>query len=105
MLSDMRGQIETPGMDSRCNLIKRTGEDLYLGERSSGAQQNSKMLYNENSFGECYAIDGPVLPGVDAFEMEIEVYARWGPPEGRINVVGLPDTAVKESTDRSGVHR
>ena len=42
--------------------------------------------------------------GVDALEIEIEVHAGWG-PEGRISVVGLPDTAVKESTDRSGVHR
>jgi magnesium chelatase family protein len=37
--------------------------------------------------------------GVDAFEIEIEVHAGWG-PEGRISVVGLPDTAVKESRDR-----
>jgi magnesium chelatase family protein len=37
--------------------------------------------------------------GVDAFEVEIEVHAGWG-PEGRISVVGLPDTAVKESRDR-----
>lgn len=37
--------------------------------------------------------------GVDAFEVEIEVDAGWG-PEGRISVVGLPDTAVKESRDR-----
>jgi magnesium chelatase family protein len=36
---------------------------------------------------------------VDAFEIEIEVHAGWG-PEGRISVVGLPDTAVKESRDR-----
>jgi magnesium chelatase family protein len=37
--------------------------------------------------------------GVDAFEVEIEVRAGCG-PEGRISVVGLPDTAVKESRDR-----
>jgi magnesium chelatase family protein len=37
--------------------------------------------------------------GVDAFEVEIEVHAGWG-AEGRIAVVGLPDTAVKESKDR-----
>jgi hypothetical protein len=30
--------------------------------------------------------------GVDAFEVEIEVHAGWG-AEGRIAVVGLPDTA------------
>jgi len=29
--------------------------------------------------------------GVDAFEIEIEAHAGWG-PEGRISVVGLPDT-------------
>jgi hypothetical protein len=34
--------------------------------------------------------------------MEIEVYARWGPPEERISVVGLPDTAVKGSTGSIG---
>jgi magnesium chelatase family protein len=38
--------------------------------------------------------------GVDAFEIEIEVHAGWG-PEGRVAVVGLPDTAVKESRDRA----
>jgi magnesium chelatase family protein len=37
--------------------------------------------------------------GVDALEVEIEVHAGWG-PEARIAVVGLPDTAVKESKDR-----
>ena len=37
--------------------------------------------------------------GLDAFEVEIEVHAGWG-PEGGISVVGLPDTAVKESRDR-----
>jgi magnesium chelatase family protein len=37
--------------------------------------------------------------GADAFEVEIEVHAGWG-AEGRISVVGLPDTAVKESKDR-----
>jgi magnesium chelatase family protein len=37
--------------------------------------------------------------GVDAFEIEIEVHAGWG-PEGRVTVVGLPDIAVKESRDR-----
>src|SRR5882762_914816 len=38
--------------------------------------------------------------GVDAFEVEIEVHAGWG-PDGKIAVVGLPDTAVKESRDRA----
>jgi hypothetical protein len=37
--------------------------------------------------------------GVDALGVEIEVHAGWG-TEGRIAVVGLPDTAVKESKDR-----
>ncbi len=37
--------------------------------------------------------------GVDASGVEIEVDAGWG-PEGRIAVVGLPDTAAKESRDR-----
>ncbi len=36
--------------------------------------------------------------GVDAYEVEIEVNAAGGPPS--IVVVGLPDTAVKESRDR-----
>jgi magnesium chelatase family protein len=37
--------------------------------------------------------------GVDAFEMEIEVHAGWGNTD-KIAIVGLPDTAVKESKDR-----
>jgi magnesium chelatase family protein len=36
--------------------------------------------------------------GVDAYEVEIEVNAAGGPP--CVVVVGLPDTAVKESRDR-----
>lgn len=36
--------------------------------------------------------------GVDAYEVEIEVNAAGGPP--CVVVVGLPDTAVKESKDR-----
>ena len=36
--------------------------------------------------------------GVDAYEVEIEVNAAGGDP--RIVIVGLPDTAVKESQDR-----
>jgi magnesium chelatase family protein len=36
--------------------------------------------------------------GVDAYEVEIEVSAAGGNPV--IVVVGLPDTAVKESKDR-----
>ncbi len=36
--------------------------------------------------------------GVDAYEVEIEVNAAGGSP--RIVIVGLPDTAVKESQDR-----
>jgi Subunit ChlI of Mg-chelatase len=37
--------------------------------------------------------------GVEAFEVEIEVHAGWGNID-KIAVVGLPDTAVKESKDR-----
>jgi magnesium chelatase family protein len=37
--------------------------------------------------------------GVDAFEVETEVHASWG-NDFKIAVVGLPDTAVKESKDR-----
>jgi hypothetical protein len=36
--------------------------------------------------------------GVEAFEVEIEVHAGWGNTD-KIAVVGLPDTAVKESKD------
>ena len=36
--------------------------------------------------------------GVDAYEIEIEVNAASGLPA--IVIVGLPDTAVKESRDR-----
>jgi magnesium chelatase family protein len=34
--------------------------------------------------------------GIDAFEVEIEAHAGWGNSD-KIAVVGLPDTAVKES--------
>ena len=37
--------------------------------------------------------------GVEAFEVEIEVHAGWGNSD-KIAVVGLPETAVKESKDR-----
>jgi magnesium chelatase family protein len=37
--------------------------------------------------------------GVEAFEVEIEVHAGWGDAD-KIAIVGLPDTAVKESKDR-----
>jgi magnesium chelatase family protein len=37
--------------------------------------------------------------GVEAFEVEIELDAGWANPD-KIAVVGLPDTAVKESRDR-----
>ena len=37
--------------------------------------------------------------GVEAFEVEIEVHAGWGNTD-KIAVVGLRDTAVKESKDR-----
>ena len=37
--------------------------------------------------------------GVDAIEIDIEVDAGWG-EEGKVTVVGLPDTAVRESKDR-----
>jgi magnesium chelatase family protein len=37
--------------------------------------------------------------GVEAFEVEIEVHGGWGNTD-KIAVVGLPDTAVKESKDR-----
>jgi len=39
-----------------------------------------------------------VVVGVEAFEVEIEVHAGWGNTD-KIAVVGLPDTAVKESKD------
>jgi magnesium chelatase family protein len=37
--------------------------------------------------------------GVDAFEVQIEANAGWG-RDGQISIVGLPDTAIKESRDR-----
>jgi magnesium chelatase family protein len=38
------------------------------------------------------------LSGVDAYPVEVEVNSGWG--DTIIVVVGLPDTAVKESKDR-----
>ena len=42
------------------------------------------------------------LRGVEAVEVEVEVSAREadGANAGRINIVGLPDAAVRESGDR-----
>src|SRR5580693_2592836 len=37
--------------------------------------------------------------GVDAFEVEVEVHTGYG-DHGKVTVVGLPDTAVRESKDR-----
>ena len=37
--------------------------------------------------------------GVDAFEVEVEVHTGYG-DHGKVAVVGLPDTAVRESKDR-----
>ena len=37
--------------------------------------------------------------GVDAFEVEIEVHTGFS-EHGKVAVVGLPDTAVREGTDR-----
>jgi len=37
--------------------------------------------------------------GVDAFEVEVEVHVGYG-DIGKVAVVGLPDTAVRESKDR-----
>ena len=42
--------------------------------------------------------------GVEAFEVEIEVHAGWGNAD-KIAVVGLPDTAVKESKNRTRYRR
>jgi magnesium chelatase family protein len=43
-------------------------------------------------------VHSAAVVGVEA-EVEIEVDAGWGNPD-KISVVGLPDTAVKESRDR-----
>ncbi|HEX6565768.1 MAG TPA: hypothetical protein VF020_15880 [Chthoniobacterales bacterium] len=41
--------------------------------------------------------------GAGAFEVEVEVQTGWG-EEGKVTVVGLPDTAVRESKDRAFSH-
>ena len=38
------------------------------------------------------------VQGIDAFPVEVEVNAGWG--DTMTVIVGLPDTAVKESRDR-----
>src|SRR5216110_922446 len=38
------------------------------------------------------------VQGIEAFPVEVEVNAGWG--DTNIVIVGLPDTAVKESRDR-----
>jgi magnesium chelatase family protein len=63
-----------------------------------------QMLQHQKIIPVCYAIMpskvySAAVVGVEAFEVEIEVDAGWGNPD-KIAVVGLPDTAVKESRDR-----
>jgi hypothetical protein len=62
MVSDMRGQIETPRMDSRCSLIKRTGEDFYL---ASGRAARSQTV-----LAKCYimrTVSVGVMPSMALF--------------------------------------
>jgi hypothetical protein len=57
-----------------------------------------KCSYSRTFFGIVMPskVYSAAVVGVNAFEIEIEVHAGWG-PDGKIAVVGLPDTAVKES--------
>lgn len=43
-------------------------------------------------------VDSAAVLGIDAYPIEIEVNSGWGQPA--VIIVGLPDTAVKESRDR-----
>jgi hypothetical protein len=45
-------------------------------------------------------INSSAVSGIDAYAVEIEVNAGHGEP--KVVVVGLPDAAVKESSDPSG---
>jgi magnesium chelatase family protein len=60
-----------------------------------------KSCYNKTT--SCSVMPSKVysaaVVGVEAFEVEIEVHAGWGNTD-KIAMVGLPDTAVKESKDR-----
>lgn len=64
-------------------------EDVDLVARARLCQSNGPM------FAKIYSA---AVYGVDASEVEVEVNGAHGDP--KIFVVGLPDTAVKESRDR-----
>ncbi len=59
-------------------------------------------LSNSKNFSVISKIYSAALRGVEAVEVEVEVAAREadGNNAGRINIVGLPDAAVRESGDR-----
>jgi hypothetical protein len=78
------------------SILKNCGKNrrivqLLLSDSLESKHSNFRCLPSK--------VYSAAVVGVDAFEVEIEVHAGWG-PEGRISVVGLPDTAVKESRDR-----
>ena len=80
---------------------------VVSGQTQSGVLKSPRKSANAGlDFGEVFCQSRVVLSriysaavfGVDAYEVEIEVNAAGGNPE--IVIVGLPDTAVKESRDR-----
>ena len=78
----------------------------FLRGKVKGKLDPLQMKYslprNDNKTISCCYMPSKVysaaVVGVEAFEVEIEVHAGWGNTD-KIAVVGLPDTAVKESKD------
>src|ERR1700745_140901 len=57
------------------------------------------MIFCDSATAMLAKIYSAAVFGVDAYEVEIEVNGAHGNP--KIIIVGLPDTAVKESQDRA----
>jgi len=100
--SEPSGAIQSTIFGQQC-YIRPDVEKISFREWLGSNDQNiSCKCFYDGTFFETVMpskVYSAAVVGVDAFEIEIEVHAGWG-PEGRISVVGLPDTAVKESKDR-----
>src|SRR5206468_1688196 len=66
------------------------------------ADKEAPLAMNRHSWGRCFFMYGKVisacLHGVDGKLVEVEVDLSNGLPQ--MNIVGLPDSAIKESMER-----
>src|SRR5213083_2985594 len=87
----------------QCRSIRR----WPLGSRSKGADEHAGSLEKnrialsirlEHNWRMLAKVCSAAVNGIEAYPVEVEVNAGWG--DTVIVIVGLPDTAVKESRDR-----